>query len=133
MNTKYDKMEIDSLRDLRDFHQAEVNRFQGLMNSRLTEIKAKAVIRTDKYNAARKGTYLNDCNAVYSILKIEKREIGTGELCTFLNERMEYTRKYDSMTFMTLLGKHLLTDKRFYTSVGKVKGKRTTMWGVMPE
>ena len=129
--TEYDKMELNALRDLRDFHQSEVNRFQGLIENRLIKIKERSNIQNDKRIAERNAKHKKECDAVYSILKTEKREIGTGELCIFLNERLDYPRLYNSMTFATLLGKYLKADKRITSKFGIINGIRSTIWNIL--
>lgn len=128
--SKEHKIEMDELIRLKDFHLAEYHKFKGMIDNSKEKIKRNTAVRMDATAAMYAAKYKKDCDAVYSILKKENREIGTGELCTFLNERLDYTRVYNSTEFSSLLGNRLKADKRFYTKIGHVKGKRTTLWGL---
>ena len=125
------KIELNALRDLRDFHQSEFNRFQGLIEKALGKVKEQTNAKHDKRVAQRIAKKKSECDAVYSIIKTEKRELGTGELCLFLNERLEYPRLYDSMTFATMLGKYLKADARITSKFGNINGKRTIIWDIL--
>lgn len=132
MKNKYEQINLAELTRLKDFHFSEYTRFKGLIEKSQVKIKTKSYGRKDKTIAEQKAKKQKECDFVFNILKTENRELGTGELCALLNESLESTRTYNSMTFMGILGKHLITaDERFLTRVGKtVEGKRSHFWKI---
>lgn len=136
MKTKEaDKIEVEELIRLKDFHLSEYRRFKGLLEKKRSDIKEDHRVSVNENTETTKAYWKNrrkaDCNAVHSILLDMHREVGTGELCDLLNDKMQYSEKrYDSMTFMTALGKTLKADDTFYSYKGNIKGRLSTVWGL---
>lgn len=130
-----DKIELEELTRLRDFHFSEYNRFKHLLEKKRTTVKANHILscteNTDISKAYWKNKRRVDLEAVHSILNESRKELGTGELCTLLNEKMQYViKKYDSNTFMTMLGNTLKSDDKIYSYAGNVNGRRSTVYGL---
>ncbi len=129
-----EQLTIDDLINLKKHHLAEYNKYSALLEKTKEEnkeaVKTTAYLRrastTEKLMSKRR----HDCDEVFKILQRENRSLGTGELCTFLNERLDYTRIYNSTEFSNILGKYLKEDERIKNTIGKIKGKRTTIWEV---
>lgn len=126
-----DKIEYEELTRLRDFHLSEYKRFNSMILKKKTDSKLRLNESTEALRTYWKNKRIIDCNEVYSVLKAKKTETGTGELCLLLNEKMQYiVKKYDSMTFMNILGNVIKQDPRFYTYSDVVNGRRSTLYGL---
>ena len=131
MNTESDKIELKSLKELRDFHQSEARKFQGLIDEHnKVKNEKKVVDRTAGYNLIR-AKYIKECDVVYDILRRENTGVGTGKLCEFLNSRLDYPRLYNSSEFGMTLGKYLKDDSRIKSEFGHINGKRTLIWSLI--
>lgn len=118
---------------LRNFHYAEYRKYKALVNEekalKIQNIKEKNFRKSKRHILEKRVK--EDCDFVYNLLKIENREIGTGELCIFLNERLDsssYIKKYESTTFKIILGKYLQKDERITSYFGHVRGRRTLLF-----
>ena len=129
-----EKIDLKELTRLKKFHLSEYNRFKNLIRNSKTKIKEK----NNFYGVGRRKILDDDKRKerdfAFSILKVENRELGTGELCDLLNESLEATKTYNSMTFCAGLGKYLRNDERISTRVGKTtSGKQSIFWGIKKE
>ncbi len=128
-----EQLTIDDLINLKKHHLAEYNKYSALLEKTKEAVKTTVHLRkastTEKLMSKRR----HDCDEVIKILQRENRSLGTGELCTFLNERLDYTRIYNSTEFSNILGKYLKQDERIKNTIGKIKGKRTTIWEIVKQ
>ena len=129
-NKIIEKIEMEELIRLRDFHKAEYNRFFNLIRCKTEDNKRERSLRFIESKKT-KESYINrkkDVDDLYKIIETEDRELHTKDVCDLLNERMEYTCLFDSGTIQAKLFKYIENDGRIY--IRKEDDGRTNVYGL---
>jgi hypothetical protein len=127
MDDKYYKQQIEVLRRELKFHESEIVRIRSLITKYSDELSG-----FKKEKRENSGPYIlhtiararkkRDIEWIYNMLKVEKRQVKTNELCEMLNGRLDQPVSgpkeknrgmYKSMTFAATLGKDIAMDDRF--------------------